>query len=169
MKIPRAGLAATLIPLVCGAVAALIFTAAPRPAHRLTAASAAAPVTLSCQGRPQDRPGSMLLACADGSASLTGLHWSSWRGTAQGTGTFRINDCTPVCASGTFHSFPAQVTLADPAPLPGHHGVRGYTRITLALPGPRCYTRPGGQRGCYPASYTGNLWDHSSGGLPVSG
>ena len=165
MRIPRAGLAAALVPLLCGAIAALVFTAAPRAAH----AKAAAPVTLSCQDRPQARPASMVLACADGSASLTGLHWASWRGTAQGTGTFRINDCTPICARGTFHSFPAQVTLAHPAPLPGHHGVRYYTRITVALPGRRCYTRPGGQHGCYPASYTGNLWSHTSAGLPVSG
>lgn len=172
MRIPRAGLVAMLTPLACGAVAAVIFAALPGPAHpapRLDAAGATAPVTLSCQGRPQARPASMMLACADGNASLTGLHWASWRGTAQATGIFRVNDCTPSCATGSFHRFPAQVTLADPAPLPGHHGVRHYTRITVALTGPRCYTRGGGRRACYPASYTGNLWARTSGGLPVSG
>lgn len=171
MRIPRAGLAATLTPVLCGAVAALIFSAAPRPAHpgpRLTAASAAAPVTLSCQGQPQTRPASMLLACADGNASLTGLRWASWRGTAQGTGTFAVNGCTPSCAAGSFHRFPAQVTLASPGPLPGHRGEHYYTRITVALPGQRCYTRDG-HRACYPASYTGNLWGRTSGGLPASG
>jgi hypothetical protein len=171
VRIPRAGLAATLTPLLAGAAAALIFSAAPRPAHpapALTATSASAPVTISCQGRAQARPASMLLACADGNASLTGLHWASWRGTAQATGTFRVNDCTPSCATGGFHRFPAQVTLADPTPLPGHRGARYYARITVALPGPRCYTS-GGHRGCYPASYTGNLWGHTSGGLPAGG
>lgn len=170
MRIPRGRLVATLTPLLCGAAAALIFSAAPRPAHpRPAAGSAGAPVTLSCQGRPEDRPASMLLACADGNASLTGLHWTGWRGTAQGTGTFRVNDCTPSCATGRFHRFPAQVTLADPAPLPGHQAMRYYTRITVALPGPRCYTRTRGHQACYPASYTGNLWGHTSGGLPASG
>lgn len=172
MRISRAGLIATLVALLCGAAVALAFAALSGPAHPghpLTALSAAAPVTLSCQGRPEERPASMLLACADGNASLTGLHWASWRGTAQGTGTYRVNDCTPSCATGSFHRFPAQVTLADPAPLRGHHGVRYYTRITLALPGPRCYTRPGGQRACYPATYIGSLWGGTSGGLPVSG
>lgn len=172
MRIPRAGLVATLTPLLCGAAAALIFSAAPRPAHpasRLTETSAAAPVTLSCQGRPQSRPASMLLACADGNASLADLHWTSWRGTAQGSGTFRVNDCTPSCAAGSFHRFPARVTLADAAPLPGHRGERYYTRITIDLTGARCYTRASGRQACYPASYTGSLWGHTSGGLPASG
>lgn len=169
MRIPRAGLAAALTPLLCGAAAALIFSAAPRPAHSSSALTAAsAPVTVSCQGRPQARPASMLLACADGNASLTGLHWSSWSGTAQATGTFMVNDCTPSCAAGSFHRFPARVTLADPATLPGHHRGRYYSRITVALPGPRCYTRDR-HRACYPASYTGNLWGRTSGGLPVGG
>ena len=171
MRIPRAGLAAALTPLVCGAAAALIFSAAPKAAHpspALTATSAAAQVTLSCQGRPQARPATMMLACADGNASLTGLRWSSWRGTAQAAGTFRVNDCTPSCAAGSFHRFPAQVTLTDPRPMPGHHGGRYYTRITVALPGHRCYTRAGHQA-CYPASYTGNLWGRTSGGLPAGG
>jgi hypothetical protein len=171
VRIPRAGLAATLTPLLCGAVAALVFSAAPRPAHhpsRLDAAGAATPVTVGCQGRAQARPSSMLLACADGNASLAGLRWASWRGTAQATGTYLVNDCTPSCAAGSFHHFPARVTLADPAPLPGHHGMSYYTRITVALPGPHCYARHGHQA-CYPASYTGNLWGRTSAGLPVSG
>jgi hypothetical protein len=171
VRISRAGLVATLTPLLCGAVAAVIFSAASPATHhapRLDVAGTAAPVTLSCQGRAQARPASMLLACADGNAGLTGLRWASWRGTAQATGMFRVNDCTPSCAAGSFHRFPAQVTLADPAPLRGQPGERYYTRITVALPGPRCYTRDG-HRACYPASYTGNLWGRTSGGLPVGG
>jgi hypothetical protein len=48
----------------------------------------------------------------DGSAFVDGLAWTGW-GTARavGTGTLKLNDCTPNCAQGSYTSYPATVTL----------------------------------------------------------
>lgn len=171
MKFPRARLAAALTPILFGAAAAVVIARAPTPASpgtHLTAATTQAAVTIGCSGARQVHPGAMVLACADGNAYLSGLHWTTWGTAAYGSGTYQINGCVPSCAAGHFHSFPALVMLWRAEPLPRHHGMRYYTRITLALPGPHCYPA-GGKRTCYPASYTGTLWSTTSGGLPVRG
>jgi hypothetical protein len=165
VTVPRRRLAAALTPILVGVLAAVIAGAAPQPPART--ASGPAAVLLNCAGKQQVRPAQIVLACADGSAYLSGLHWASWQSLARASGTWRINDCTPYCARGTFHSFPAVVTLRRPAPLPGHRNVRHYTRITIALPGSRCY-QAGDARACYPASYTGELWSVTKSGLPVN-
>jgi hypothetical protein len=61
------------------------------------------------------RPRTIVLACADGNASLTRLSWSSWTTTgATATGLFIYNNCIPYCALGTFVSVPARVQLGYP-------------------------------------------------------
>ena len=95
-------------------------------------------------------------ACDDGNAYLSGLRWTAWGSTAAATGTWRINDCVPNCAAGTFHSFAATVKLWQPEPLPRHAGAGYYSKITIDLPDSRCYAAAG-KRSCYPASYTGTL------------
>jgi hypothetical protein len=165
VTVPRRRQVAVLTSILVGVVVAVIAGAATQPSART--ASRPAVVVLNCLGKQHVRPGQIVLACADGSAYLSGLHWASWQSLARASGTWRINDCTPYCARGTFHSFPAIVTLRRPEPLPSHHGVLHYTRITIALPGRRCYTA-GGARTCYPASYTGDLWSITKSGLPVN-
>ncbi len=165
MTVPRGRLAAALTPILIGVVAAVIAGAAPQPSART--ASLPGVVVLNCLGKQQVQPGQIVLACADGGAYLSGLHWTSWQSVARGSGLWRINDCTPYCARGTFHRFPAIVTLRRLEPLPGRHGVRHYTSITIALPGRHCYTA-GGARTCYPASYTGILWSITKSGLPIN-
>jgi hypothetical protein len=168
VKIPRARLAAALTPILFGAVAAVLIGRAPQPGSgtRLDAATTPVPVTVSCSGRQLTRPAELVLACADGNAYLTGLHWSTWGSAAYGTGTWRVNGCTPDCAAGTFHSFPAVVMLWRPEPVAHHHGARYFSRITMLLPSTRC-DQADGKRTCYPASYTGNMWGSTSGGLPL--
>ena len=65
--------------------------------------------------RPAVEPGSIVLACGDGSALLTHLSWSSWTPTtATAVGDYTHDTCTPDCAQGTFVSTPASVRLGYP-------------------------------------------------------
>jgi hypothetical protein len=50
----------------------------------------------------------------DGSGYLTITTWSSWsRAGATGTGYDHLDDCTPDCADGTFHIYPASFTFSN--------------------------------------------------------
>jgi hypothetical protein len=80
----------------------------------------------------QVRPGSYVLTCADGNAGLRDLHWTTWSATlASGYGTFYANDCTPYCAAGHVHDYPALVVLWGSGAVKGHPGDRRYTELTL--------------------------------------
>src|SRR5487761_1357699 len=95
-------------------------------------------VVISCLGRPEVRPGSFTLACADGNDYLTGLSWTSWTPRlASGYGTQVVNDCVPYCAAGHFHSYPVLVVLWGGAARRGNPGTLRYTKITLIYPGAR--------------------------------
>lgn len=64
---------------------------------------------------PVVRPRSIVLACADANAYLTGLRWTTWTAaTATGSGVLHENDCKPYCAAGHFHARAATVALSRP-------------------------------------------------------
>jgi hypothetical protein len=64
-------------------------------------------VVISCLGRPEVRPGSVTLACADGNDYLTGLSWTSWTPRlASGYGTQVLNDCLPTARPVTSTAIP---------------------------------------------------------------
>jgi hypothetical protein len=117
-------------------------------------------VVINCAFKPQTRPSSFVLTCADAGDVLVALHWVSWGPTAAfATGTEQINDCTPNCADGKFINYPVLVNLWRPEPLRGHPGVEYFSRVT------RVYTanRPplyycSGTHTCYPQTSTFNLW-----------
>jgi hypothetical protein len=95
-------------------------------------------VVLNCNDKPEARPGTYVLTCADGGMYLQGLHWTSWTAKlASGYGTFWENDCTPDCAAGHFHQYPALAMLWDTAKLKGYPGDRQYVRLTLVFTGKR--------------------------------
>ncbi len=129
--------------------------------HRPGTAASSLPVVVSCTGHTQTRPSRYVLACGDGNAYLTGLHWSAW-GTssafAAGTDTFRV--CIPSCTAGRLHNFAALAALWRAEPLPGHPGTRYFTRLTVIYTGSRSY-RAGGktyhlpQTATYPLSASG--------------
>ncbi len=75
------------------------------------------------------RPPSIVLACADGNAQVVHLAWASW-GPAQATGSgdYAVNDCLPTCPGGTFHRYPATITLTTVKTTP--HG-RYFTILTV--------------------------------------
>jgi hypothetical protein len=128
--------------------------------QRDTAVYSEQTVVINCSFKPQTRPSSFILTCADAGDVLTGLHWVSWGPIAAfAIGTEQINDCTPNCAAGKFISYPVLVNLWRPEPLKGHPGTLYFSRVT------RVYTanRPplyycNGTHTCYPQTSTFNLW-----------
>jgi len=111
-------------------------------AHAATTAltaSATAPkfILLGCDNNAEVAPSS-ISNCGDGSVGLTGLQWTSWTShLASGYGTYFLNDCTPNCASGHFHTYPALVALWGSAAVKGHPSERKYPQMTLVFTGTR--------------------------------
>jgi hypothetical protein len=106
--------------------------------------STASPVVVNCQQKTQVRPGSIILACADGNAYAGSLNWSAWgSSSALASGTYAFNDCTPNCLSGHGHKFAALVVLWGVRALPGHSGVRYFSEMTMVFTGNRSYTADG--------------------------
>jgi hypothetical protein len=100
-------------------------------------------VVFTCLGKPQVRPGSFVLTCADDNSYLTGLSWSRWTaGSAAGTGTWHINDCAPDCAHGHLPTYPVKVTFWRSRPVASHPGERSFTRITMSETSPLWQGRP---------------------------
>ncbi len=78
-------------------------------------ASAPLPRIQPCIGKPQIKPSSYTIACADAGIYLKSMRWKSWTNTkAIATGQYWQNDCTPSCAAGKFHGYPATITLSNP-------------------------------------------------------
>jgi len=102
-------------------------------------AGATAPkfILLGCNNDAEVAP-SGISNCGDGAAGLTGLHWTSWTShLASGYGTYFLNDCTPTCVGGHFHTYPALVALWGSAAVKGHPSERKYTQMTLIFTGTR--------------------------------
>lgn len=117
-----------------------------------TAASARGrTVVHNCTGKGVAHPARYVLACADGNAALSGMHWRDW-GAARTTapGRLTLNDCTPNCAQGHFHTYPVNVAAGRRSRGRGAmyrllvvrytgrrpHGARAVLRIRLGKIGP---------------------------------
>ena len=84
-----------------------------------------------CLGKPRVKPASVLLACGDGSFRVTTLAWTGWGQTfAAGRGIGSVNDCTPNCAAGHFHSYPVILLATGRQRC---HGNPAYNSITYAF------------------------------------
>jgi hypothetical protein len=154
---PAAALAAIL--LAAGFLAGCASARSGATAPASPAVTQRSTVVVDCSGQRQTRPSSFILTCADANDALTALHWVSWAASqAFGTGTEKVNACTPDCADGKFASYPALITLWRPEPLPGHPGVLYFTRITRIYPAnrPPLYNCPG-KHTCYPQTSTSDL------------
>ena len=76
----------------------------------------------------------MLVACGDANSPLANLVWSTWSPDgAKATGTAMVNDCTPDCADGHFHSYPATVTLSGT--YPEENGAVLFSQLTEDIGG----------------------------------
>lgn len=71
----------------------------------------------SVSGTPEHAPAcpAGCVLSGDGTVALWDMTWSAWGATvADGTGTEKLDDCTPNCAAGTLHAVRVAVTLSRP-------------------------------------------------------
>ena len=65
------------------------------------------------------KPKSIIIACGDGNVQAINMHWSKWgANSAKGTGTLKVNTCTPNCAAGKFKRYPGSIVLSKPRTCP---------------------------------------------------
>ncbi len=85
-----------------------------------------------CTGKPVVRPTEVTLACGDGNAVAQKLSWTGWgERFAAAVGTLSMNDCTPNCAAGHFHSYPVVLVAQGSQRCPD--GRRAYRLVTYAV------------------------------------
>ncbi|MGD0067424.1 MAG: hypothetical protein ABSB76_28810 [Streptosporangiaceae bacterium] len=97
-------------------------------------------VAFDCPGQQSAlvRPRTFVIACADANSDLGRLAWTSWTpGLASATGVLEENDCTPYCAAGHFHAYPAVVVFWGNTAVRNHPGEHAYTEMTIILTGAR--------------------------------
>ncbi len=109
-----------------------------------TSAPAAQPKFVPIGGSPPLYEPAEFTDTGDGSTYVDGLTWSSWGpGGATGTGTLHEDNCVPNCASGSYGSYPATVTLSGAAQTSSGYL---FTSMTIATPpgalGTQTYTIP---------------------------
>jgi len=111
------------------AAAALAAAAPPRHAGCASFLSAKPPTAV--------RPAVIVIACGDGNFYVDTLRWSSWGArSATATGLGHLNDCTPYCAAGKFHTYRLSIRL-DRRALCGAGRVAELTRVTWRFTGAR--------------------------------
>jgi hypothetical protein len=127
---------ALALGLTASAGAATAHPAAAKVSAGLTSVQT---VVFDCPVQPaMVRPKTFIITCADGYTYLGKLAWTSWTpGLASATGALVENDCTPYCADGHFHSYPAVVVLWGNAAVKNHPGEHCYTKMTVILTGSR--------------------------------
>jgi len=91
-------------------------------------------VTRDCL-HAEARPQQIVFTCADGGFYMTQGAWTSWHTfRAVGSAVFHLNDCTPSCAGGTFHTMRGTVVLRRRERCPDvrrHHHV--FTRALITF------------------------------------
>lgn len=105
-----------------------------------SAATSVQLVVFDCPGQAKAlvKPTNFILTCADANSVLARLSWTSWTpGVASAAGVLSENDCTPYCAAGHFHSFPALVILWGATAVRNHPGEHCYAKMTIILTGTR--------------------------------
>ena len=133
LTITRRHLIAALIVVIVGGGGA--FAAVRLSANRGgSTPKVSLPSVMQCTGKVQSEPTSYVLACADYNSELLKIHWTSWTSnSATAKATYSFNDCTPYCAAGKFHSYPASVRLSSP-----HKTKSGllFSEVSIAYIGP---------------------------------
>ena len=138
MKRVRLGMVSVLA--TAGLALGLSASASATTAHSAAPSVSARMVVFDCPGqaKPLVEPRSFILTCADANSVLGKLSWTSWTpGVASATGVLEENDCTPYCAAGHFHSFPALVILWGDTAVKNHPGEHCYAKMTIILTGTR--------------------------------
>lgn len=105
-----------------------VHATSPAAAGAGAGAGAANAVIHDCKQQSVTRPSQYTLACGDGTTSLNKLQWSNWgASTATATGVYETVVCSPSCAAGTEHSYPATVSLTGLSD-------GAYTKMAISAP-----------------------------------
>ncbi|MFB7508928.1 hypothetical protein [Streptomyces broussonetiae] len=152
----RGSVVGTVVTLTAGTLlTAAMTTASASPPTGTTApvtSASARPVLVDCYFHRNIRPGDFILACGDGNSRLTALRWSQWGPDgAKGVGVNWVNDCTPYCAAGTFHSYPVVIRLSGEQAWKKHPYFQRFTNLSLTYTGARPDT--------FKQVMTYSLWD----------
>jgi hypothetical protein len=117
--------------------------APPSTAAAASATSAPAQVVYLAEGGSVGGTAFHAPACAagcllsgDGTTSLWDMTWPTWNSAAaSGTGTEKLDDCTPNCAAGTLHAVRVAVTLSRPVMVCVSGKARWFwTRVSFTWP-----------------------------------
>ena len=108
---------------LAAALTAVLLVAAPASAKSV-------PAKIWNCGKVVNQPVRLVLACGDGNLYFTNLKWKNWgAATATASGTDHLNDCTPYCAAGHFHTYSVRITVDKLRPC----GItREYARLRYA-------------------------------------
>jgi hypothetical protein len=113
------------------------------PPSATASAPASAQVVYLAEGGSVDGTAVHAPACAagcplsgDGTTSLWDMTWPTWNSAvASGTGTEKLDDCTPNCAAGTLHAVRVAVTLSRPVMVcVAGTGKWFWTRVSFTWP-----------------------------------
>jgi hypothetical protein len=143
MKLTRMRTAVTAgVLATAGAAAAVALAVAPASAGTAgTTAAAASKVVVvnACTGAGQVRPGGYAPGCQKSQEFFTGLKWVSWKSAAYGSGTLKVNNCSPSssCGPSKFTKYPVLTVLWRAEARPGHPGQKYFSRLTFIFTGKR--------------------------------
>jgi hypothetical protein len=77
------------------------------------------------------QPRTIVVTCADENFTIRSIRWSAWTTTAaSGTGSARINDCVPSCATGRFRSFRGVTVRLSRPVVCTEDGLRQFSQLT---------------------------------------
>jgi hypothetical protein len=122
---------------LAGAATAFVLVAGPASAGPTVAASARPVALVNCNGSALVKPATYDVFCNPSQQLVSGLTWTSWKSTAYGSGTLKVNNCTPSCAAGKYVKYPILVVLWRAAPWPHHTGRQYFSRLTWIFTGKR--------------------------------
>jgi hypothetical protein len=158
--------ALTALATGCGTASSNAANVAAAPSHVATHAAAPSqgPVVYLAEGgsvggtvvhAPACRTGCPL--SGDGTTSLWDMTWQTWNSTvAAGTGTEKLDDCTPDCATGTLYPVRVAVTLSKPVMVCTSGAARWFwTRVSFAWPDGLPATFSGANAPLNPFGYRG--------------
>src|ERR1700722_515674 len=121
---------------LAGTAPPIVMAAVPASATPAAATSSPSVVVVQCNGQGSVKPAKMLEPwCMPSSQYISGLSWTSWQSNAFGSGTFKINTCTPSCAAGKYKSFPILTVLWGAKSWPHHAGHKYFSHLTWIYTG----------------------------------
>jgi hypothetical protein len=124
--------------LALAGTAAAVLVAVPASAKPSAPASSHPVVLVQCSGQGVVKPTSYDPPfCMPSSQYLAALNWTSWKTSAFGSGTLKVNSCIPSCAAGKYIKYPVLLVLWRAQAWPHHAGRQYFSRMTWIFTGKR--------------------------------